>query len=188
MVLAIPSDIGRSGRTAEIFGVIEKFGDRANGGFWFTAEGQDPPMHRPKNFSDDAMPAGNGIAAQALARLGWLTGNMRYLDAAESTVRGGFPSLTRSPQAHAAMATALEEYLDPVEIVVIRGPAQEAAEWSASLARTYAPRRMVLAIPSGTGNLPEALAGKRSRDGTVAYVCRGPQCSEPITDPANLLR
>ena len=126
------------------------------------------------------MPAGNGIAAQALARLGWLIGEMRYLEAAESTVRGGFPSLARSPQAHAAMVTALEEYLDPVEIVVIRGPAPEAAEWSASLARTYAPRRMVLAIPSDTGNLPEALAGKRSRDGTVAYVCRGPQCSEPI--------
>ena len=168
--------------------LLAKFADRANGGFWFTAEGQDPPMHRPKNFTDDAMPAGNGVAAQALARLGWLIGETRYLEAAESTIRSGFPSLARSPQAHAAMLTALDEFLDPVQIIVIRGPAAEAAEWLASLARSPSPRRMVLAIPSDASGLPEALASKRPRDVTVAYVCRGPQCSEPITDPEFLLR
>jgi uncharacterized protein YyaL (SSP411 family) len=167
--------------------LLGKFADHANGGFWFTAEGQDPPMHRPKSFADDAMPAGNGVAAQALARLGWLIGETRYLDAAEATVRGGFPSFARSPQAHAAMLTALEEYLDPIEIVVIRGPAAEAAEWSATLARRYAPRRMVIAIPSDASDLPEALAGKRAQNGTLAYICRGPQCSEPVTTVEALL-
>jgi uncharacterized protein YyaL (SSP411 family) len=133
------------------------------------------------------MPAGNGVAAQALARLGWLVGETRYLDAAEATVRGGFPSFARSPQAHAAMLTALEEYLDPVEIVVIRGPAAEAAEWSASLARSYTPRRMVIAIPSDAAPLPVALAAKRSGDVPVAYICRGPTCTEPITELAKLM-
>ena len=161
--------------------LLDRFADRESGGFWFTAEGQDPPLHRPKSFADDAMPAGNGIAAQALARLGWLAGDMRYLEASESAVRGGFPSYARSPQAHAAMLTALEEYLDPVEIVVIRGTAMEAAAWQAALTRDYAPRRMVIAIPADTAGLPEALAGKRPREGTVAYVCRGPTCSEPIS-------
>ena len=161
--------------------LLDRFADRENGGFWFTAEGQDPPMHRPKSFADDAMPAGNGFAALALARLGWLTGELRYLDAAESTVRGGFPSLSRSPQAHAAMLMALEELLEPVEIVVIRGTAAEATAWQAALAHEYAPRRMVIAIPADTAGLPEALAAKRPRDRTVAYVCRGPTCSEPIS-------
>ncbi len=150
--------------------LLEKFPDRASGGFWFTAEGEDPPLHRPKSFADDAMPSGNGVAAQALARLGWLTGETRYLDSAEAAVRGGFPSLARSPQAHAAMLAALEEFLDPVEIVVIRGAPDEAAAWSASLAQSHVPQRMVLAIPSDTNDLPEALAGKRARNGTVAYV------------------
>ncbi len=168
--------------------LLEKFVDQTNGGFWFTAEGLDPPMHRPKSFADDAMPAGNGIAAQALARLGWLIADTRYLDAAEATVRGGFPSLARSPQAHAALLTALEEYLDPVEIVVIRGPTVEAAQWSAQLARSYAPRRMIVAIPAGTSTLPAALAGKAVRDTTVAYLCQGPRCSEPIAEFPRLMR
>ncbi len=40
---------------------------------------------------------------------------------------------------------------------------------------------MVIAIPADAEGLPEALASKRARERTVAYVCRGPQCSEPVT-------
>jgi uncharacterized protein YyaL (SSP411 family) len=168
--------------------LLERFMDRERGGFWFTAEGEDPPLTRPKGFADDAMPSGNGVAAQALARLGWLTGEAKYLDASEAAIKAGYASLARSPQAHAAMLTALEEYLEPVEIVVIRGPDSELAAWQAALAREYAPRRMVIAIPRDTSELPESLAGKRARDRTVAYVCRGPQCSEPIEELARLTR
>jgi uncharacterized protein YyaL (SSP411 family) len=167
--------------------LLARFADRERGGFWFTAEGLDPPMHRPKNFADDATPAGNGVAAQALARLGWLLGETRYLDAAEATLRGGFASLARVPQAHTAMLNALEEYLDPVEIVVVRGSGDSVMEWSAALASLYSPQRMVIAIPGDTGGLPAALASKRARDATVAYVCRGPQCSEPVDDLTRLL-
>jgi uncharacterized protein YyaL (SSP411 family) len=39
-------------------------------------------MHRSKSFGDEAVPAGNAIAAQALTRLGLLLGETRYLDAA----------------------------------------------------------------------------------------------------------
>ena len=65
--------------------LLERFQDRERGGFWFTAEGLDPPLQRPKGFADEATPSGNGIAAQALARLGWLLGETRYLDAAEAS-------------------------------------------------------------------------------------------------------
>jgi uncharacterized protein YyaL (SSP411 family) len=167
--------------------LLARFADRERGGFWFTAQGQDPPMHRPKGFADEALPAGNGVAAQALARLGWLLGETRYLDAAEATLRGGFASLSRVPQAHTAMLNALEEYLDPAEIIVIRGPGDAAAEWSRALAPLYAPRRMVVAIPADAAGLPEALASKRARGGVVAYVCRGPQCSEPVADLPRLI-
>ncbi len=162
--------------------LLERFSDRERGGFWFSAAGQDPPLYRPKSFADDAMPAGNGVAAQALARLGWLTGELRYLDAAEAAVRGAWPALSRAPEAHAAMLNALDEYLDPVEIVVIRGDAADLEAWRRELARAYAPRRMVVAIPAGAAGLPEALAAKRAGERTLAYVCRGPVCSEPVYD------
>ncbi|MSQ92559.1 MAG: thioredoxin domain-containing protein [Gammaproteobacteria bacterium] len=168
--------------------LLAKFVDRKRGGFWFTAEGLDPPLHRPKGFADEATPSGNGVAAMALARLGWLLADTRYLDAAEATLRGGFPSMQRVPQAHTAMLNALDEQLDPGEIIVIRGHAADAAAWSTALATLYAPRRMVFAIPADAGGLPEALASKRAREGTVAYVCQGPQCSEPIAELPRLIR
>jgi uncharacterized protein YyaL (SSP411 family) len=160
--------------------LLERFADREHGGFWFTAEGADTPLGRSKSFVDEAMASGNGVAARALARLGWLTGETRYLDAAEATVRAGHASLARAPDAHAALLIALEEYLDPVEIVIVRGQGGELAAWQAALASRYAPRRMVITIPADTRRLPDALASKRARSRTVAYVCRGPVCSEPV--------
>jgi uncharacterized protein YyaL (SSP411 family) len=162
--------------------LLERFADRERGGFWYTAAGQDPPLFRPKSFADDAMPGGNGVAAQSLARLGWLTGETRYLDAAEAAVRGAWPSLARGPESHASVLNALDEYLDPVEIVIIRGDAAGADSWRRQLARSYAPRQIVIAIPVDATGLPDSLAGKVARERTVAYVCRGPVCSEPVYD------
>jgi len=162
--------------------LLERFTDLDAGGFWYTAAGEDPPLQRPKGFADDAMASGNGVAAKALARLGWLTGGTRYLDAAEATIRGGWASLARAPEHHAALLNALDEYLEPVEIIVIRGRGAELDAWHGALARVYAPRRMLLAIPAEATGLPESLASKRPRDQTVAYVCRGPVCSEPVAD------
>jgi uncharacterized protein YyaL (SSP411 family) len=168
--------------------LLDRFEDRERGGFWFTAEGLDPPLYRPKGFADEATPSGNGVAAFALARLGWLLGEPRYLDAAERCLRGGWASLKRVPQAHSMMLTALEEHLHPPQVVILRGEAAEAGAWSRSLAPLYAPRRMVFAIPAGAQALPKALASKAARDSTVAYVCEGPQCSEPIDDLSRLVR
>jgi len=168
--------------------LLERFQDRERGGFWFTAEGQDPPLYRPKGFADEATPSGNGVAAFALARLGWLLGETRYLDAAERSLRGGWASIRRSPQAHTMMLTALEEHLSPPQVVILRGAAADLPAWSSSLAMLYAPRRLVFAIPAEEPALPEALAGKRPRASTVAYVCEGPQCSEPIDELPRLLR
>jgi len=168
--------------------LLERFQDRERGGFWFTAEGQDPPLYRPKGFADEATPSGNGVAAFALARLGWLLGETRYLDAAEQTLRGGWASINRAPQSHAMMLTALEEFLKPPQVVILRGSDAELGPWSASLAMLYAPRRMAFAIPGDAPDLPEALAAKRPRESAVAYLCEGPQCSEPIDDLPRLIR
>jgi uncharacterized protein YyaL (SSP411 family) len=179
------ADLAFAGQVADA--LLAGFTDRERGGFWYTAEGEDTPLGRPKGFADESMASGNGVAAQALARLGWLTGEARYLDAAAAAVRGAWPSMARAPQAHAAMLNALDEQLAPVEIVIIRGAAEDAAAWLRKLSSRYDPRRMTLAVPAGETRIPEAIAGKRARAGAVAYVCRGPVCSEPVLDVEALL-
>ena len=108
------------------------------------------------------MPAATAIAAQALTRLGLLLGETRYLDAAARTLRAAWAPLQHYPHAHARMLVALEEHLDPPEIVIIRGPRDEAARWRDELAKKYSPTRLVFAIPTDAADLPAALADKRA--------------------------
>jgi uncharacterized protein YyaL (SSP411 family) len=167
--------------------VLEHFEDRDHGGFYFTADDHEQLMHRSKSFGDEATPNGNAVAALLLSRLGHLLGETRYLDAAERTLRAGWPSLERYPQGHATLLTALDEHLHPVEIVIIRGPLSQAVEWRSGLSALYAPRRLVFPIPDDAADLPGALADKRSQAQTVAYVCRGMTCSPPVSSLARLI-
>jgi uncharacterized protein YyaL (SSP411 family) len=161
-------------------GLLTHFEDRADGGFFFTADDHEALIHRSKTFTDEAVPAGNAVAARGLLQLGLLLGETRYLDAASRTLRAAWPGLDRVPHAHAAMLIALEEHLDLPTLVIIRGDGLEVAEWREELTKLYAPKRLVFAIPNDAEGLSESIAAKAGGADTLAYVCRGMTCSEPL--------
>jgi len=167
--------------------VLRHFADEANGGFYFTSDDHEQLIHRSKTFSDDAIPSGNGIAAFTLQRLGHLLGEPRYLAAAERTLRAAWPALEKYPLSHVTLVTALEELLQPPEIVILRGEAAAIEAWRRELARMFVPRRLVLAIPADASDLPPALADKAPRGAAVAYICRGSTCSAPVESLEALL-
>jgi uncharacterized protein YyaL (SSP411 family) len=113
-----------------------------------------------------------------LTRLGLLLGATDYLDAAARTIRASWSQLERYPHGHASMLIALEEHLDPPQIIIIRG--NEAEAWRQELDKLYAPRRLIFAIADDAADLPPALADKKPMEGTVAYVCTGMACSAPL--------
>jgi len=152
------------------------------------ADDHESLILRPKTFGDDATPAGNGVAARALLRLGGLLAEPRYLDAAERTLRAAWPLIERYPHAHTSLLMALDEYTEPPTVVVLRGAATDVAVWRAELDRLYDPRRVVFAIPDDAAGLPPALADKRPGPGTLAYLCRGTSCSAPVTTLGELRR
>ena len=162
--------------------LLSHFEDAEDGGFYFTADDHEALIYRPKPLADEAVPSGNGIAAFALQRLGFLLGETRYLDAAERTLRAGWQAIKEYPHGHVSLLTALEEYLNHPEIIVIRGDADEIARWRDAAARLYAPRRLVYAIAADTASLPGALAERAASEGdTVAYRCLGTHCEMPVT-------
>ena len=162
--------------------MLEYFEDPTRGAFYFTANDHEALIHRPKPLADEAVPSGNGIAAFALQRLGFLLGETRYLDAAERTLRGAWQAIEEYPHGHVSLLTALEEYLTHPEVIVIRGEAPQIARWRDSAAKLYAPRRLVFAIAADESSLPGALADRKPLDGeTVAYRCIGTHCDLPVT-------
>jgi uncharacterized protein YyaL (SSP411 family) len=166
--------------------LLERFEDREHGAFFFTAHDHEALIHRSRVFGDDAMPAGNAIAASALLRLGHLLGEPRYLVAAERTLRAAWTALNEQPLGHVHLATALEEYLHAPVIVILRGQPGPLAQWRAELQRLYLPRVSVIAIPADAADLPAALASKPAQGEIVGYLCRGMQCEAPSSNLAAL--
>jgi uncharacterized protein YyaL (SSP411 family) len=160
--------------------VLEHFRDSGNGGFFFTADDHEVLIHRSKVFSDDATPAGNGIAAFVLLRMGHLLGEPRYLEAAEQTLRAAWLAVQKYPHGHVSLLNALEEVLDPPTIVILRGERAETEKWRRELAKVYDPHRLVISVPADAKDLPAGLADKTPRGAAVAYVCKGSTCSAPI--------
>jgi uncharacterized protein YyaL (SSP411 family) len=167
--------------------MLAHFEDTQLGGFYFTSDDHEALIHRSKSFSDDAIPAGNGIAARVLLRAGYLLGETRWLGAGERTLRAGWLALNRYPHGHMSLLEALAEYLAPPEIVIVRG--DEARHWQGELGKLYGPHRMVFAIPADAQEgLDPAIADKKAGTATRAYVCRGSTCSAPLESLPDLIR
>ncbi len=167
--------------------MLAHFEDKDSGGFFFTSDDHETLIHRAKSFSDDAIPAGNGIAARALIRAGYLLGETRWLGAAERTLRAAWLAINRFPHGHMSLLEALAEYLVAPEIVIVREPADTGA-WQRELEKLYSPHRMVFSIPAGLEGLDPALVDKKAGSSARAYVCRGSTCSAPVASLADLIR
>ena len=168
--------------------LLGQFEDRAAGGFFFVSHDHEKLIHRAKPGHDNATPSGNGIAAFALARLGHVVGEIRYLDAAERALKLFYPAMERQPGGFASFATALDEYLVPPQVVVLRGDKERTGEWQRALARAYRPDTLVLAVPTGLAGLPAVLDKAAPASGVQAWVCRGTNCLPPIAELAELER
>ncbi|TMH51857.1 MAG: thioredoxin domain-containing protein [Betaproteobacteria bacterium] len=137
--------------------LLERFEDAASGGLFFTSHDHEALIHRPKPAHDNATPAGNGIAAQALLTLGHWLGEARYLDAAERTLRAFAGELGERPSGVASLLIALEEWTSP-------------------------PTKVRTLDLSRAGALTGALA-RPHQDGeaaATAWVCTGTSCLPPI--------
>jgi uncharacterized protein YyaL (SSP411 family) len=161
--------------------VLDRFEDKTGGGFFFTSDDHEQLIHRPKPASDEAIPSGNGIAAQVLLRLGHLLGATHYLDAAHNALAAFWREIERYPSGHNALLAGVEEYLHPTQTIVLRGDDQSMQPWLARCTRHYAPRRLTFAIPNDAQELPGILAQRVGNAAVTAYVCAGHACQAPVT-------
>jgi uncharacterized protein len=159
--------------------LLEQFEDRDRGGFFFVSHDHERLIQRQKLGHDNATPSGNSVAAFALQRLAYLTGEQRYAESAARAIKLFYPRLTRQAAGFSTLLAALEESLDPPQIVILRGSAADTLTWCRVLAARYLPNTLVLALAPGTQNLTEVL-DKPVGESVNAWVCRGVTCLPPI--------
>ncbi len=162
-----------------------RFEDERAGGFFFTPHDHERLIHRPKPTDDEALPAGNATAISALAALGHLAAEPRYLEAAERAAGWARGLAERHPHRNCSLLTAMEGVARPPELVIVRGPEPACAEWLRVARAGYQPGRAVYAVPYDAERAPAhlpRLAPAEDRERAVAFLCRGLACSPPIRD------
>ena len=167
--------------------LLEQFYDSGQGGFFFTSHDHERLIHRPKPGYDGATPSGNGVAALALLRLGHITGEKRYLDAAERTLQWFYPALAQQPGGYASLLQVLEEAMAPPQVVVIRGPVAGVRDWQQAIGQRYLPSTLILTVSGPAATLPPLLAKPFVPGAVNAWVCRGVTCLPPVDKLETLL-
>ena len=177
-------------RAEELVAALDaRFHDAERGGYFFTGHDEERLIARSKPGADGSLPSGNAVAAHALLRLHYLTGEPAYRARAEEILRLYHDEARKNPFAYATLLQALELYLEgPTEVVVVagRGAPEAQALW-AEVATAYLPHRVLVGAEPGE---TQRLAPSRDRppvDGkATAYVCRNFTCSAPVTEAAAL--
>ncbi|HEX3862167.1 MAG TPA: thioredoxin domain-containing protein [Stellaceae bacterium] len=163
--------------------------DAAGGAYFFAADDTTDLIARVKTAADAAVPSGNGTMVGVLTRFALLTGNDAYRVRADAIITTFAGEVTRNFFPLATLLNNAELAGKPVQIVLVGNDedpdllALQRVVYGASL-----PNRVVLEIRPGT-NLPPGHPAEDKglvKDHAAAYVCDGPVCSLPLTDPQAL--
>ncbi|WP_395310293.1 thioredoxin domain-containing protein [Mycobacterium sp. AMU20-3851] len=159
--------------------VLDRFADPAQPGRWFdTADDAEELVLRPADPLDGATPSGASSVAEALQLAAYLTGDPRYVAAADATLASATPVLAKVPRSGGHwLAVAEAAVRGPIQIAVACDPADSAL---LAAARRLAPGGAV--VVGGAVDSGELLTGRDRVGGRdAAYVCRGRVCDLPVT-------
>lgn len=165
---------------------IERFGDVERGGFYSTSSDHEELIARRKEVGDHPIPSGNSSAALGLLRLGALSGDRRYTEAAEGVFALFGRPAVEHPDAFAHLLRALDFHLSPTrEVALVGDDLDDLAEVIREKPRPH----LVLAGGPEGSEQPPLLHDRASVEAKpTAYVCENFTCRLPVTDPSELRR
>jgi len=172
--------------------MIELFGDKERGGFFFSGKDNQSLITRQKELYDGATPSGNSVAALNLLRLARMTGKIDLDKEVEGLLRGFSSTVAEAPMAFTQFLNFLDFYLGPSqEIVLVGKPDWETTRViTAAIQQKFLPNKVLLfRAEDDTGkklaDLCPFVEGMKSTDRkATAYLCEGFSCKTPLTDLA----
>jgi hypothetical protein len=155
---------------------------RPEGGFYSTSNEAEALVKRPTDVSDNPLPSGNALAAEALLLGSLYTGRTDWRERSEAALGSiallaeRFPSMVGH---HLAVAHSAR---DAKELAIVGEGWEELASvyWS-----KYRPGVVLAPSAAATPAVP-LLDGRTSDNGAQAYVCQGFVCDLPTSDPGKL--
>lgn len=159
-------------------GMIEKFWDELNDGFFLTSEDSERLVARPKELYDGAVPSGNSMAVLDLLLLSRFTGDLKYEGYAGKTLQAFSGLLSQDPANYPQMLIALDFTLGPTDEIVLSGSPKDPEMQSMlhEIFSRFLPNKIVMLKDK---QVPAALKAS-------AYVCRNHVCQLPVTAAKDL--
>jgi uncharacterized protein YyaL (SSP411 family) len=172
--------------------VDEWFWDESVGAYFDTARDHETLLTRPRDITDNAVPAGTSLAIDLLLRLAEVFGDDARRQRAMRVLESVTEPLIRYAPAFGHMLGAADMAVHgAVEVAIAGDPAADDFRALAdAVGAEYVPSLVIAggAAPAADGALRIALlADKPPRnDQATAYVCRQYLCEEPTSEPAAL--
>jgi len=171
------------------------FWDEEKGGFFLYGNDAEELLARPKEIYDGAIPSANSVAILNLLRLARLSGENALEEKAARAIEYFAGSIRQAPGGHSLFLTALFNYQQPGQEIVIVGDATDSSTKSMLqlVNQRFLPTSLLVFkdISNPQVNLEAIIPFIRdmtAADGqSTAYVCSGFTCQQPTTDPKQLL-
>lgn len=171
-------------------GVLDRhYRDGRGGAYFLTPDDAEALVARTKSAADNATPSGNGLLVAVFWKLHALTGDPNYLARSEEIVRAFSGELDRNFYPYSNLIEGALLPAEGIQIVIVgsRGKEDTDTLFRAAVDAPLVERALSVVAPEAA--LPDGhpAKGKTIPDGrAAAFVCTGPVCSLPITDPAAL--
>jgi uncharacterized protein YyaL (SSP411 family) len=167
-------------------GIMTRFYDAAEGGFWQSPAGSADLIVRVKDDYDGAEPSGNSVATRAFLKLAAITARDDYRKAGEKTLRLFTDKMQRAPQGVPNMLMALDYDLEEPKRVVLVADQADAARQDLLRAvhEVYQPNKVVLSSEGPVEKFARTLPKQAGK--AVAFLCSGAACQPPTDSAAKL--
>jgi uncharacterized protein len=178
------------GEVQALIAVLDRhFADKANGGYFITADDAADLIVRNKHCHDNAVPSGNGTLVGVFTRLWVLSGDATWHDKARRQVAAFAGELENNFFPLMTLLNGYQTLQSATELVIVGDPATPTTE--ALRRAVYAkslPNKIIRRLSPNTRLHPgHPAAGKGLVGGKPAlYVCRNMTCEAPVTDPEAL--
>jgi len=169
------------------------FLDPEDGAYFYVARDQEATLVRGKSAYDQAVPAGNSLAARATWRLWRFTDEERYRERYQAILRRFQHQAAENPWGFSHYLTVASlASLPPLDVVLVGDPTHPQTEGLLTeVNRHFLPeRRLLLKNPQDPTRLEELVPAAREYgpQGTepTAYVCHHFICQPPTGNPQEL--
>ncbi len=157
--------------------------------FFDTSDDHEALVVRPRDVQDNAVPSGNAMAATVLLKLGAYTGEPRYVEIAEKSLRGLQGAFRQYPTAFGQWLVAYEFAAGgPKEIAVVGDPQLPDTQMLLDVIFSgFRPHQVVALKRPGEESPIPLLAYREQIDGKATVsVCQDFACQMPVTEPEAL--